>query len=262
MFENINNNIDDKDQKEEEHFKRKQPLFEELKDKIYYNADFVSRETYKEIFDGLDLKGKTILELGCGFIPLHDQTYLREMDGRGANLIPIDRDSVRMSSWTLPLSSEGRESQDETIIQPIQADIEDLPFVPSSVDGCISINLLNATRSVEEVKALTDHVYQVLKDGGFFLASTFGYLKFVLEDGSVKYNDNFSVGEIMSVEEIKKIIKESGFREIKDIPLDKEMINKISSLGAEQLLQDYFVEGSLKPVSSEFIESMAILAQK
>lgn len=261
MIEKPDSRLSSQEQREEEHFKRKQPLFEDLKDKIYYNADFISRETYKKIFDKLDLKGKTVLELGCGFIPLHEETYLREMDNRGANLIPVDKDSVRMSSWTLPPSQESREDETETIIQPVQTQIENLPFGPSSVDGCISINLLNE-KSPEDIKVIAQHIYGVLKEEGFLLVSTFGYLRVSLEDGSVKYNDNFSADQIVSADQVKGILKEVGFSDLEDIPLDQERINKIVNLGAEHLLQDYFIESGSKPVSAEFIEPLAVLAKK
>jgi SAM-dependent methyltransferase len=201
-------------------------FIEELADRIRYFPDFISKETYESIFDRIHISGKTMLDLGAGFV--HDGSefpsqYSRALDDRGVSLVPLDKDSLSARSWGL--LSENQESPEDGIAKPVQGDVFQLPFKDGKFDAAISVNIINLMHDRRSAHAFLSEACRVLKSGSSLIISSFGYSE-ARKAGELVYTDQAPIEEPLRVSDIKKEAINAGFAEVVDIPLDKKRINQ------------------------------------
>ena len=96
----------------------------------------------------VDLKGKRVLDLGCG-----NGCYTQELARRAAYVCGVDIQISHLKSFRQP-------------IQRIQAAGENLPFASKSFDVVTMIEVLEHTRSDEET---LEECFRVLKPGGLLV---------------------------------------------------------------------------------------------
>jgi SAM-dependent methyltransferase len=146
------------------------------------NIDYLSPDTYKRIIDQQgNLEGKKIIEVGAGIIRIQDSPYPtgyeESLVGKKSLLIPVDVIWENVQTWNLA------KVQKNVRIAPVQADGLKLPFPDESVDGCISVNLINMYPTIQNpdshefANKLIREIYRTLRKGGFVIISSFGYTK-------------------------------------------------------------------------------------
>ena len=191
--------------------------------------DFVSHETYEQLFEKLDLNGKTVINAGAGFsLSGYEITHGLQVANPEVTLIPFDYIHHKTVSWLLLEKEEKDETNDSIQLEPVTGDVEALPFKDNSIDGYTSVNLINIPvvyiTAENFVRTMFSEAHRVLKQGGFILISSFGYFKFIYKDGSVDYNNQINEDAVLTSETIKEILSQTGFTEIQSIPLDDEAI--------------------------------------
>jgi len=232
---------------------------------VIYSIDFVPLENYRKIFDSLgDLKGKMIIDLAAGFVPIgagEGSKYFETLGHRGATLIPVEIDAQKAKSWRMlspdMLSEEERELI-ATKVEPVRANAFDLPFKTGSIDGALSINFFNLPLAEKKdlVPMLFSELNRVLKDDGFVVLSNFGYFKHTSADGSVVYNNGIAENQIVTVKQLRQQAEESGFQ-VLDIPLDNEKIK-----WAQDDLKRQALERNQKIKKVEIVEPTAMFLTK
>ncbi|HEV8601384.1 MAG TPA: methyltransferase domain-containing protein [Patescibacteria group bacterium] len=240
--------------------------FEAIKNsEVIYSIDFVSVDTYRKIFDEQgDLKGKKIIDLAAGFVPIgagQGSRYFETLAHRGAALIPVEGDFKKARSWRMlspDMLTEEERSLVTTKVEPLQGNIFQLPFKSGSIDGALSINFFNLPFSdkKEHITMLLQELHRVLNDKGFAVISNFGYFKQTSPDGTVSYNNNIKEDEIIKAEQLKQAAQSAGFK-VADLPLDKE---KIRWAQADLVKQAQEKDSKIKKV--EIIEPSAIFLTK
>jgi len=100
----------------------------------------------EKIDETLDLKGKRVLDLGCG-----NGSYTAELARRAASVCGVDLQRQHLKAFRQP-------------IHRVQAAGESLPFASESFDVVTMIEVLEHTRCDEEV---LKECFRVLKPGGF-----------------------------------------------------------------------------------------------
>lgn len=190
--------------------------------------DFVSAEKYKEFLEKYDLQNKKILDIGAGY-PAPKEFSEKELsplasnlqeilESRGAKIVAID-------VAKLPL-----EQQKEIGREPILGSAFQLPFKDESIDGgAISLNLFSSSFegkegkevfiSPEECKKILQETYRILQKNKFAIINNYGYI-IATVDNIIKITGPDET-EIINSEIIEKLAKEVGFRNIENIPLDK-----------------------------------------
>jgi ubiquinone/menaquinone biosynthesis C-methylase UbiE len=118
-----------------------------LGDPAYYGSYAVKRRIAK-IDETVDLKGKHVLDLGCG-----NGCYTEELARRAAKVCGID---IRMSHL------EAFRAR----IPRVQAAGENLPFAPESFDAVTMIEVLEHTHCDGKV---LEECFRVLKPGGLLI---------------------------------------------------------------------------------------------
>lgn len=130
--------------------------------------DLVTKEEYKkaleEHFGSLDsLKGKHYLDVGVGFgSGLHD---LLQEHGVEITNLDISHDALKHLKKKTP--------QEPGVVGTAYA----LPFKDGSFDGVVSLNLINTSAGMDlwDVKDIFSEASRILKPGGDFIQSHFGY---------------------------------------------------------------------------------------
>ncbi len=191
--------------------------------------DFVSHETYEQIFSKLDLNGKTVINAGAGFsLSGYEITHGLQVANPEVTLIPFDYTHHKTASWLLLEKEERDETNDSIQLEPVTGDVVALPFKDNSIDGYTSVNLINIPvvhiTAETFVRDMFTEAHRVLKQGGFILISSFGYFKFIYKDGRIDYNNQISEDMMLTGGDIKEILSQAGFVEIQNIPLDNEAI--------------------------------------
>ncbi len=198
-------------------------LVREISGKIGSNSDFISVATYHSIFSRFDLKGKKIIDVGSGFIPISSQAapYTKGLPAKGLTLVPVDINELRAKSWHLANPTEP--SPGQTMVRPVQGDMFKLPFKDDSFDGGVSINTLNIAKTTEQAVEILMEIHRVLKPGGFLILSSFGYYEFT--DGEKLYHNNdFTEDEMIDGRVVGSLARNLGFSGIENINLDPEKI--------------------------------------
>lgn len=203
---------------------------------FFHNADLVATDTYLELFRGLNLNGKTIVNVGSGYALAGSYNGVTPMV-EGLNkidpditYIPLDYNHDRSRSWLL-LETEKPEENNRINLEPVTGDATLLPFGDETIDGYLSANLINEPRKEQsEVKFVTQmltEAYRVIKPGGFIVLSSFGYLWYELEDGQIIYNDSVDIEEIVEKEKVLEILLKVGFSEIAELPLNQQEVEAV-----------------------------------
>ncbi len=128
-------------------------------------TDFVEPKQYKAIleehFKTLDLKGKTFLEVGVGT----GNKLTEILNKLGGKVVGID------------ITQDPLAAAKEKGAIPLIGSAYHLPSHDNSFDGVISINLVNtsAGSDVGSLEKLLEENYRVLKEGGIFIQSNYGY---------------------------------------------------------------------------------------
>lgn len=222
--------------------REKEAFLKENSHLMFTNPDFVSQETYTEYLKGEKVKGENIAIVGAGF-PFAGGDFnstikaLSKLEADGATLLPVDIKENRARSWLLP-DKKGRKGEIGPEIEPIVADATKLPFANNSIGGYISTNLVNEPNKTEGeipfVRNMLNEAYRVLKPEGFLIISSFGYIRYEKDDGTVVYNDNIDSEEIVPEDVVERLIKEAGFQIVKPMPLDHNEILKSIKRGRER----------------------------
>lgn len=203
--------------------------------RFFRNIDFVNVDTYRSIFNQVVHPGDTIVNVGAGYSisptpELVDSiTRALQQSGEEVTLIPIDYSHDRTKSWLL-LDTKEAEKDDLIHLEPVTASATDLPFGTASVDGYYSANLINEPRMDKPgsvfVKDMLTEAYRVLKPGGFFLVSSFGYVWWKLQNGLFIYNDNVDEEKMVTKEQIMEMLTEIGYTNIEEVPFDDKIIEE------------------------------------
>ena len=198
-------------------------------DEVHNYYDFVKESAYRKIFEGMDLKGKKIIDLGAGFIPFSQKSdtarHLAGLEDKGEVFIPIDVRELQARSWRLLPSHTER---DGSSIEPVVANAFELPFADNSVDGCMSINFLNSfgRKSHYAVADILTELHRVLRPGAFVVISNYGYFRRNTETGHWLTNNKVGKKNIITEAFIKEVAEKLGFHNFKELELDKNHIIK------------------------------------
>lgn len=193
--------------------------------------DFVSAEKYRELLGKYDLQNKKVIDIGAGYpapkalsekelSPLASE--LQEiLENCGAKIIAVDvaEDPLKAQK------NSGRESVLGSAFQ--------LPFKDESIDGgAIILNIFNSSFkgeggseifiTPEECGKILQEVHRILQKDKFAIVNNYGYLLAEM-DKLIKFMGP-EENEIIMPEIIEKMAKEAGFRDVKNIPLDKSRI--------------------------------------
>lgn len=208
---------------------------------FFRNIDFVSVATYTELFTTLDLDNKTVLDVGAGYsiaptdLKVPPMIVALQKVNPKVTLIPFDYNHNRSKSWLLLDSAE---NSDNIKLEPVTGDATSLPFADSTLDGYISSNLINEPTATDSelhfVHKLFQEAYRVLKPGGFLIITSFGYFYWELNSGATLCNDNIDTEEIVTKEQVAKLLAQAGFITQQDLPLDTSLM---SSTIKERLAQ-------------------------
>jgi SAM-dependent methyltransferase len=195
---------------------------------VRYNVDFIKAETYDRLFDELGVtKDSRIVDLGAGYAPIIDDwgqsRYTAELTKRGATIIPVELSEVKAQSWRIFSKMKRSEGLN---VKPVVARSEELPLPKESMDGAISINLFNAPHPEPKlyVEATLQELFSVLKPGGFFIVSTFGYTKSQNPEGKTVYNNFIPEEKHITSDIVQSLALQIGFSEVSKIELNEESI--------------------------------------
>jgi len=111
-------------------------------------GSYAVKKRMGKIDETVDLKGKRVLDLGCG-----NGCYTQELARRAAYVCGVDIQISHLKSFRQP-------------IQRIQAAGENLPFASNSFDVVTMIEVLEHTRSDEQT---LEECFRVLKPGGLLV---------------------------------------------------------------------------------------------
>jgi N-acetylglucosaminyldiphosphoundecaprenol N-acetyl-beta-D-mannosaminyltransferase len=111
-------------------------------------GSYAVRKRIEKIDETLDLRGKSVLDLGCG-----NGCYTAELARRAALVCGVDLQMTHLKEFRQP-------------IPRVEAAGENLPFASETFDVVTMIEVLEHTRSDEEV---LKECFRVLKSGGFLV---------------------------------------------------------------------------------------------
>lgn len=155
----------------------------------------------------VDAEGQTLLDLGCGTGYCIEKMLQRFPDialpeGR---LHALDIAEGMLAEAELKLDELGVGEQ----IQWHLGDMESLPFVDETFDGCISSLTVQWSENLQQLFA---EMYRALKPGGWFAFSTLGPETLFELRSAWKEVDEFAhVNQFMPLESIKEVAEQTGF---------------------------------------------------
>ncbi len=124
-------------------------------------------------------------------------------------------------------------------MNPLVADGRRLPFNDASVDGYTSVNLVNIpVRGLEAekfVKGLLAEAYRVLKESGFILINSFGYMLQLKDGVLVGVNNNINPSSIITIDKLKELLHVSGFVDIETLPVDQNLVREVERSSRDML---------------------------
>ncbi len=225
--------------------------------------DFVSAEKYKKFLEKYDLRNRKVVDIGAGYpapkvlsekklSPLASE--LQEIiESRGAKVIAVDIAKAPLEAH----KAIDRES--------ILGSAFKLPFKNESVDGgAIILNLFNSSFggesgeevfiNEEECKKILQEVHRILQKSQFAIVSNYGYIIAKIDNQKITGPEE---NEIMTSEMIEKLAKEVGFRNIENIPLDKNRFEL-----AKKVVLESFPEALRNRILVEIKEAGAFLIEK
>lgn len=234
----------------------------ELPPRQYF--DFVSAEKYKEFLERYDLRDRKVIDIGAGYpapkalsekelSPLASE--LQEiLKNHGAKIIAVD------------VSENSLKAQKDSNRESVLASAFQLPFKDESIDGgVIILNLFNSSfkgkngREVfitpEECGKILQEVHRILQKDKFTIINNYGYIIAHL-DNLIKIigpEDN----EIITLETIKKLAEEVGFRNIENIPFDEARVEL-----ANKFIIKSFPEALRQRITIEIKGSGALIVEK
>ena len=141
-----------------------------------------------ECLEGMDLQGKTFLDLGCG-----DGRFTEYLINRGADKV-ICVDSHYEALYELMLYSEEKGFRDKITL--INCGAEEVPLDPKSVDVVLALGVFYylGDKQKDGVKSM----YDILKDGGILISSEPNLegiaLRSLIFNGIDDMVDNFNSG--------------------------------------------------------------------
>lgn len=154
-------------------------------------TDLIAEDEYllalEKYFGSLEnLKGRKYIDIGAGFgSKLHS---LLEQLGVEITNIDISLESMKL------LQEKGKRG--------VVADVFKLPIKDNSFDGVVAVDLINTSVAMdsEDLEEIFEEVHRVIKEGGHFIQSHFGYFK-----KPVSKEDQLSAVESAGFQNIKLI---------------------------------------------------------
>ena len=178
-----------------------------------------SIQLYNHTVEGVDIKAKNILEVGCG---------------RGGGLSYINSYFSPNKVTGIDLNKKAIDfcnkfySKSNSVF--IQADAQDLPFSESSFDIVINVE---SSHRYPKVELFINEVYRVLKPGGVLLLTDFGQ------------NKNLKI--------LEKYMVNAGFNIQKKEDITNEIIEALNlSTPDRKILIDKIVPNYLKNIAHQF----------
>ena len=176
-------------------------------------------------------KGETVLDLGSGggIDVLISSKYV----GETGKVYGLD-----MTDEMLELANQNKEKSGVKNVEFIKGYIEDIPLADETVDVVTSNCVINLSESKEDVLKET---YRVLKKGGRLAIADIVELKPVPND--IRESIQMWVGCIagaLSIDEYKRILKNSGFTNIEITPVNFYTKENMRSLAERKNLEDVY----------------------
>lgn len=153
------------------------------------------------------LEGQTLLDLGCGTGYCIEKMLQRfpDITQPAGRFHALDIAEGMLAEAEMKLDELGVGEQ----IQWHLGDMESLPFVDETFDGCISSLTVQWSENPQQ---LFDEMYRALKPGGWFAFSTLGPETLFELRSSWKEVDEFAhVNQFMPLESIKEVAEQAGF---------------------------------------------------
>lgn len=225
--------------------------------------DFVNAEKYREFLEKYDLQNKKVVDIGTGY-PVPKVLQEREssplaselqeiLESRGAEIIAVD------------VAEAPIEAQKETGREVILGDAFQLPLKNESINGgVIALNLFNSSFvgkenkeifiNEGECKKILEEIYRILQKDQFAIINNYGYIIAKIDNLKITGPEE---NETMTSEVLQKLALNIHFRNIQNIPLDKNRIEL-----AKKFIIESFPESLRNRIFAEIKSSFALLLEK
>ncbi|MBI4085466.1 MAG: methyltransferase domain-containing protein [Candidatus Liptonbacteria bacterium] len=193
------------------------------------NLDPIAPETYRKIFEKLVRPGDKIINVGAGFsvdvtgiFNGLNEEILEACTKKNATLIVMDIDQK-----SLLTHKDLKELTDNENLQVVRANGLKMPIQDGSIGGIVSTNLINCPEPERDLRKqaseLFDEAARVIRPGGFIVVSSFGYAAEGKDkEGKIIYNNRIKEKDLLTLDEIEKIIASKGFSGITKLDVDRE----------------------------------------
>jgi len=227
--------------------------------------DFIDKEKYEKLFERRDLKNKKVIDLGAGYPPPPKESpekrfsplasELQEvLKNKGAEIIALDAalDPLRR--------------QKESGKEAIAGNVFELPLKNESIDGgAIILNLFNSSFknknkkeifiTLEECKKILQEVNRVLQKDAFVVVNNYGYIIAKMDNLMQFMGPDES--EIITMDSLRKIAKETGLSKINEIPVDEKRLEL-----SKKIIIESFPETLRGRIKVDFSGSGALMIEK